>query len=250
MPISVATHGPFVYALNGGGVNNISGFWITWWGKLVDIPGSAQPLSANSPGPAQVEFSPDGDHLVVTEKGTNLILTYKVNRFGRSSAPETHTSSGMTPFGFAFAGRHTLIVSEAFGGAPDASAASSYRFRHSGLDVITGSAGTTETAACWTVVTRNGRFAYVTNTGSGTVSGYRIGSHGQLTLLDGDGVTGVTGVGSAPADAAMDSNSRFLYTRNGGDQTISIFRISPDGSLTPLPGVTGLPATAVGLAAN
>jgi 6-phosphogluconolactonase (cycloisomerase 2 family) len=34
------------------------------------------------------------------------------------------------------------------------------------------------------VVTPNGRYAYTTNTGSGSISGYRIDRDGALSLLD------------------------------------------------------------------
>ena len=43
----------------------------------------------------------------------------------------------------------------------------------------------------------NGRFAYTTSTGSGTVSGYRLSGNGDLTLL-GNGISANVGAGSAP----------------------------------------------------
>jgi hypothetical protein len=41
-------------------------------------------------------------------------------------------------------------------------------------------------------------------------------------------------------------NSRFLYCRNGNG-TISAFRVSQDGSLSALDGISGLPVGATGL---
>jgi 6-phosphogluconolactonase len=158
-------------------------------------------------------------------------------------------SAGETPFGFAFRG-DTLIVSEAFGGAEDASAVSSYDLANDGsLQVISPSVPTTETAACWIAVTRNGRFAYASNTGSGTVSGYRVSPDGGLSLLDPDGITGVTGPG--PIDMAFSANSGFLYTLNSEDGTISAFHVNRNGSLSSIPGIAGIPAgSATGLAAR
>ena len=104
---------------------------------------------------------------------------------------------------------------------------------------------TGEAAACWTVVTRNGKYAYTTNTGAGTVSAYAIGKDGSLSLLA--AVAGTTG--GAPADAALSGNGRFLYIRNGAQGAINGFRIGADGSLTPLAGTTGLPSGFAGLAA-
>jgi 6-phosphogluconolactonase len=249
MPISVTISGNLVYVLNEGGMGNISGFRLGRGGDLVPLAGSSRPLSGAGVDPAQVSFSPNGKVLVVTEKNTNLIDTYTVSRDGLASGPSTHPSAGMTPFGFAFSPRGHVIVSEAFGGAPDASAMSSYGVSDGGsLALVSGSVGTTETAACWVVVTGNGKYTYTTNTGSASITGYRIGRDGSLTLLDADGVTGQTGAG--PIDAALSANSRFLYTLDSGSDGISAFMVNADGSLSALPGVTGLPDGANGLAAR
>jgi DNA-binding beta-propeller fold protein YncE len=248
-PISVTVSHNRVYALNDGGAGNISGFWLSPDGRLVPIPGSTRLLSGSGTGPAQIEFSPDGETLVVTEKNTNRFLTYEVSRGGQASGPTVHASAGMTPFGFAFAGRNLLLVSEAFGGAVDASAVSSYRLDGNELDLISASVPTTETAACWTVVSKDGRFVYVTNTGSGSISGYAVGRRGRIEILDADGVTGNTGAGSGPLDAAFNVSSRFLYTLNTNG-TISAFEVANNGSLSPIAGVTGLPGGTLGIAAH
>lgn len=248
-PVSVTTHGDLLYVLNGGGVNNITGFHIGEWGKLRPIPASTKALSAASTGPAQVEFDPSGDTLVVTEKATNKIDLYRVEG-DIAQGPIVRNSNGMTPFGFAFSRRGMLIVSEAFGGAPDASALSSYDLSDGALNLVSGSVGTTETAACWVVVTRNNRYAYTTNTGSGTVSGYRLTHDGKLSLLNADGRTAVTGAGSGPTDAALTQNSRFLYVLNSANGTLSGFRVEANGSLWPVGTAGGLLAGATGLAAN
>lgn len=90
----------------------------------------------------------------------------------------------------------------------------------------------------------------MTNTGSGSVSGYRIAFDGSLTPLDADGRTGVTGAGSGPIDLALTGNNRFLYTLNGANGTIGAFEVEADGSLTALPFATGLPGGANGLVAR
>jgi 6-phosphogluconolactonase len=100
------------------------------------------------------------------------------------------------------------------------------------------------------VVTPNGRFAYVTNTGSGSISGYAIDFDGTIALLDEDGPTALTGDGSAPIDMAITDGGRFLYSLNSGTNTIGAFRVHSDGSLTRLPFIGGLPSGANGLAAR
>jgi 6-phosphogluconolactonase (cycloisomerase 2 family) len=250
MPISLTNYGRLVYVLNAGGAGNIAGFRITAQGKLAFLPGSVRPLSNGGSGagvgPAQVEFSPDGRQLVVTEKMTNLIDVYKVGRGGVAEGPEVFDSAGQTPFGFAFSKRGTLIVSEAFGGAPDASALSSYEVSGGDLEVISPSVPTLQTAACWVVITNNGKYAYTTNTGSNSVSSYRIGKNGAITLLE--SVAGETG--ATPIDMDLSRNSQYLYTLDSGADAISSFRVRADGSLEKIDFDEGLPASSVGLAAR
>ena len=213
-PISVTIHNRLVYVVNDGGSGNIAGFRIDHDGDLSALGGSVEPLSTSASAPAEIAFSPNGRFLVVTEKATNRITTYTIGWNGRARAPQWTSSAGETPFGFDFDNRGHLIVSEAYGGAPDASTVSSYRVGWSGASLIDGPVATTETAACWVVVTSNGRFAYATNTGSGTVTGYAVARNGDLAILDADGVTGVSG--GAPSDAALSAGSDFLYVRTGG----------------------------------
>jgi 6-phosphogluconolactonase len=248
-PVSIAVHRRLVYVLNAGGSGNVSGFVLDRDDNLQPLAGSTRPLSSSSADAAQVAFSPDGGLLAVTEKATNVIATYTVGANGLVTGPNAQPSAGPTPFGFAFSRRGTLVVSEAFGGGPDASALSSYRAGAGGvLSAISSSVGTTETAACWVVITGNARFAYTSNTGSGTISGYRLSRAGALTLLDADGVTATTM--AAPIDLALTRNDRFLYSLDSGAGAISAFRVKADGSLAALAGASGLPAGANGLAAR
>lgn len=246
-PVSVTVRNRLVYVLNAGGTGGVTGFRLSESGELTPIPGSARPLSSGATAPAQAGLSPDGRWLVVTERATNLIGLYRVRDNGLLGDYVAVASAGATPFGFSFDRRGGLFVSEAFGGAPDASALSSYLLDRSlSLTLRTASAGTTETAACWVELTPNGRFAYVTNTASGTLSGYRVGADGTVSLLDEDGVTGTTGAG--PIDLTISPDGRRLYTLNGAGGTLSGFVVRADGSLERIPGVSpAVPAGANGL---
>jgi 6-phosphogluconolactonase len=249
MPISLTVHGNVVYVLNAGAPENITGFRIRGH-SLHAIPFSTRSLSGSGVGPAQVQFSPNGHQLVVTEKGTNKIDTYFV-AFGWAIGPWVQDSVGATPFGFDFGRRGTLIVSEAFGGAADASAVSSYRLGYFGhLSPVTESAPTTETAACWIETSKDGRYAYAANTGSASVTGYSVAKDGSLTILDADGKTGETPAGSKTIDLTFNRNGKFLYALSGGTNVITAFSLNHDGSLDNLGSVGGLPDGTVGLAAN
>lgn len=245
-PISITEHHGIVYVLNAGGSGGITGFTFDK-GRLTMIAGSTRPLSGGAVGPAQVNFDASGRVLIVTEKGTNSISTYVVAPTGIATGPTALPSSGQTPFGFAVS-RGLLVVTEAFGGAADASAVSSYEIRpDGGLHLLSASVPTTETAACWLVITGDGRFAYATNTGSNTITGYAI-SKGKLTRLEADGVSATTG--GAPSDIALARNSQFVYSRNGSGNTITGFAIGAGGDLTPVNGTITLPAGTNGLAAR
>lgn len=248
MPTSLAISGNLLYVLNAGGTGNIAGFRVGNDGSLQPVAGSARPLSGNATAPGQVAFSPDGNLLVVTERATNNISTYTIGADGLATGPKVFASSGATPFGFAFGKHGTIVVSEA-NGAPGASAASSYTYDDAGnLHLVSGSVSTTQGAACWTVITQNGRYAYTANAASGSITGFSIGKGGELTLLNADGRTGVTGAGSAPSDMALSHNSQFLFVRSGRNNMIGAFAVGSDGSLQSLPGAS-LPAGAVGIAA-
>ncbi len=248
MPVSLTVSDDLLYVLNEGGSGspgNISGFRIHD-GRLSPIDGSTQPLSAASVSAPQIGFDPSGRQLVVTEKATNLIDTYQIGPGGRAQGPTTNPSNGQTPFGFAFDSRGDLVVSDAFGGATDAGALSSYQLEEGGsLNALSGPVADQQTAPCWVVITKNSRYAYTTNTGSGTISSYQIGHDGSLALLA--AAAGTTG--GAPIDMALSRNSHFLYALSSG--TIKGFEVEGDGSLTPLAtGPSGLPATSVGLVAG
>lgn len=168
-PVSVTEHRGLVHVLNAGS-DSISGFVLGRHGRLHPLANSTRPLSGAGTGPAQISFSPDGDVLVVTEEATNKIVTFEIDRDRLPGPARVQNSNGQTPFGFAFGKRDQLFVSEAFGGAENASATSSYEVDRNGvLITISASVATNQTANCWVAVTPNGRFAYVTNTGSGSI---------------------------------------------------------------------------------
>ena len=251
-PISVTVKHGILYVLNNGGAagstDTIAGFSVNHDGHLTLLV-SGLALNGASVGPAQIGFDQDGDVLLVTEKNTNNLDIFSVDANGVASGPIVRPSAGQTPLGFAFGKRNQVFVSDAFGGAPNASAVSSYRITGGSLQTITAAAGDKQSAACWVVVSNDGRFAYTTNTGSGSISGYRIGFNGALQLLNSNGIT-ATGAGSTPLDAAFSNNGRFLYVLTPGTRNIQGFSFGSDGSLTPLTQVTGSPSSASGLVAR
>jgi 6-phosphogluconolactonase len=244
MPTSVAYRRGLLYVLNAGLPNSVAGFTVANDGTMTPLAGSSRALSAAATSPAQVAFDDEGETLIVTERATNRVDTYVVGADGRLSGPFVHPSAGPTPFGFAVTKRNTLLVSEAGPGG----GASTYRIGDGGaLTPASSMLMTGQRAACWAVVTKNGRYGYVTNAGTGNISGFTLGQDGSASLLDADGVTATTG--GNPTDAAVSHDSRFLYARVAATSSIAIFAIGADGALAALPFLTGTPAGLAGLAA-
>lgn len=242
MPISLSYHDELLYVLNAGGVANISGLRFDD-GRLRPIAGSTRALSEDSPGPAQVQFSPDGELLAVTEKATNKIDIFVVGERGRPSQAQVYDAAGTTPFGFDFDRRGHLITSDAAGGAAGAGTASSYATdERGGLTVVSGALPIAQSASCWAIVSKNSRYAFIANTGSNVITSLSIARDGGLAELGAAG----TGDGSRPADMALSHNGQFLYVRNG-DGTIGAFAIAADGGLSMVSSIGGA-AGAAGLA--
>jgi 6-phosphogluconolactonase (cycloisomerase 2 family) len=248
-PVSLTADRGVLYVVNAG-TDNIAGFEIADDGALSVLPGSSQPLSGTGTGPAQISFSQNGRVLIVTEKATNRVVTFNVDRRGVAHSMQAFDSPGQTPFGFAIGNGGRLFVSEAAGGAPGQSSVTAWRVSpHGVLTVLDPAEPTLQTAACWVVVTPNGRFAYTTNTASGSVSAYRLRG-GELALLDPDGNAADTGAGSAPIDMGVSPDGRYLSTLNSGTDSIATFRIGQGGDLEPVGTLVGLPASATGLVAD
>lgn len=224
-PVSVTVHGNTVYVLNQGSAT-ISALRVAPDGRLSPLPHSARALSKvgdTDSAAAQVSFTPDGRQLVVTHKGDQTIDTFTVyGRYAGHAVP--HHSAGSTPYGFDFDRRGNAIVSEA-----GPSAVSSYAVRFGRLRTISPSVGDTQAAACWLVTTRDGRYAFTVNAASSTISSYRIGSDGRLSLL----AAVAAHTTSGGTDASLSPDNKTLQVRLGNG-AIASYAVAHDGSLTPL----------------
>ena len=281
-----------LYVLNAGGPGtcgispNVTGFAVNPQGRFREVrsvqniePGptsgtgvNCPPIGFNPPAdfqcglnppsfprsPAQVRFTPDDDHLVVTVKGTSSIYVFPVGKNGNLGDPAIAQASGPglpSFFGFTFDQAGHILVTELFGTATtipagNAGAVSSFRIEPNGaLSLISGHVSDGGTAACWIVLDPlTQRYAYVANNLSNSISVYAVEGNGQLTLL-----AGMAAAASGPNDlaAVRERGASFLYALDAGDGTVSAFRIENNGSLTVLAGASGLPVNrgAQGIAA-
>jgi 6-phosphogluconolactonase len=247
-PTSVAISGDLVYVLNNGSAD-IAGFRIDG-DRLIALEDSRRPTSAADADPAQIAFSLDGRALVVTERGTDSISTYAIDDRGYADGPATVESSGRTPYGFDFTPGGAMIVTEAFGGAIGEAAASSYALADRGsLKPVSASVGDTRSEVCWAAVTKDGRFAFVTNFGDGTISSYEIGDDGSLELKD--AVAASTRLGEKGVrDEAISRDGRYLYAIDADAGKVFAWTVGEGGDLASIGSFEGVPDTVAGLAAS
>jgi 6-phosphogluconolactonase (cycloisomerase 2 family) len=244
-PASIAVHDGLAYVLNSGGSGIVQGFRIGSNG-IRAIPGSARSLglaNSNPPdfltSPGLVGFTPDGGKLIVTTKASgSAIDVFQVGNDGRLSAsPVVNPSATPVPFAFTFDPAGRLVAGEA-----GASSVTTYQIQPGGALTDPKSQSDGQTALCWIVSVRG--YYYVSNTGSNTLSSFRIDPAGQPILLA--PVAATTNPG--PIDLASSDN--FLYAQTGSTGTVDEFFVRSDGTLAPLGTVTDLPAGIEGIAAN
>lgn len=260
-PISVAVFGTLVYVLNegiatttgGNESDTISGFRFTAGGVLVPIPFSTRFLSPDVPAttrsPAQIGFNKSGTVLLITEKATNSIATYVMQPDGTpANTPLRRPSAVPTPFGFQFGDRDFVYITEANGGGQGVTA--SYR-----VDRETGAVSSVVdtiaqgNATCWTVLSNDQTVGYSTNTGSGTVSLYRVNFNGTMDYFFHRNTDTPIPSGAGVRDAVLTQNNEFLVTLNNGASQIRGFWVNRSGSIWPR-SVLPIPASATGLVAR
>ncbi|MGZ4229540.1 MAG: lactonase family protein [Solirubrobacteraceae bacterium] len=308
LPISLTSHGNLLYVVNEISAN-ITGWSFSSSGHLTPIPGSTESLSTpfdptNPPDPtrptgvaAAIGFAPDGHQLVVTIRGlpapNGVIDTFSVDWHGAAEPAVKHQAPTPNPFGFSFAGQNNLLVSDAGfvatpsgtaadpGGSPPLPAdpsqffgsAASFSLSPSGGLKFKGDYPDGGRAACWLVVSKDQRYAFVSNTlaspagspagigsGKGAISTFAISPHGRLTLVSQTDASpfGDPLQGGFPGDEALSSDGKFLYVLNPAiifapkPSHIDVYRVGPGGTLTHIQEVHDaiLPNSVSGLGVN
>jgi 6-phosphogluconolactonase len=229
-PNAVAQHGSLVYVLNVGGSSNVVGFTVSGSGQLKQIPNSIRFLTTNNSEGASLAFSPNGQFLLVTERATNNIDVFQVQADGTLAPIVVNTDSQPGAFSVTFAPNGAALVSETGpAGGSDASTISSYSILANGtLSPITAGVATLGNANCWNAATPNGKWVYVSNAASSTISGFHIGTDASLTPI-GSTVVGINPTGAVNLDIAVTADSQFLYSLNSGNGTIGVFAIEQEG---------------------
>jgi 6-phosphogluconolactonase (cycloisomerase 2 family) len=229
-PVSLAVHDRVVYVLDARGGGAVQGYLrlgdhllkVPGWHRDLGLDPTATPEFTHTPG--QVAFTPDGRGLLVTTKAnTNAVDVFRVDRFGGLSVqPIVNTLPGAVPFAGAFDAGENVVLTEA-----GANAVATFALHGGALQALS-QAATGQAATCWIV--RAGDRFYVSNAGSGTLSGYRDAGDGALAPL------GNTPTDPGTVDAAV--VGRHLYVQTGAKGIVDAFRIERDGALTAIGSVT------------
>lgn len=244
-PLAIAQSGRFVFVLNGAAAGSVVSFRMGFAGLLEQIPGSTQFLSGAGAGGSSISVSPDGTRLAVVERNTNSIDTFRVQADGTLGSIVTTKSTAPGIFSASFSPAGNLFVSEVgASGAETDSAISSYSILANGtLSVVSQSVPTFGMANCWNAITPNGKSVYVSNAGSGNISGFSIGQGGTLKPIAST-ILGTNPAGSANLDIAISADGTLLFSLDSGTGAISIFSIQNDGTLNPAGAIEGLPKAA------
>jgi len=243
-PIAVTEHNGTVYVLNAGGSGAIVAFKADGFGRLHEIQNSSAFLTGTNSGASSISVSPNGKWLIVIEKASNSIDVLPINPDGTLGTVANNHSVTPGVFATAFTSTGQLVVSENQPGGTDISSISSYAINSNGtLTAITQSLRTFGDGNCWNVISPNGKWVYVDNAGTFTVSGFSIGTNGALAPIAGtilstlpDGVTNL--------DMTISGDGKYLFNLQSGAGAIGVYSINSDGTLNQLGDIEGLPKTA------
>ena len=225
-PTGVGVSGDLVYALDAGGAGAVSGYRIAA-GKLHPIEGSTRSLglpNANPPffvnSPAQVGFTPDGQHLIVTTKTNSTIDVFSLGPDGRLSAAPVKNPGSPLPFAWNFTNEGLMVLS--FAGS---SSLETFTVNDDNtITPVSGPVSDTQAALCW--ITAAAGYDYASNTGSGDVSQYQVTSNGTVVLVNPIAASGIKGaIDSAAAGG-------YLYVQAGLSGSVDAFSIGANGALT------------------
>lgn len=91
-------------------------------------------------------------------------------------------------------------------------------------------------------VTPNGRYLYVGNSGTNTISQYAVNASGSLSALSPATVLTTNGQGG-PIGLAVSPNGKQVYVANYAGSTVGILNVGTNGTLPPNPAQPTVSAT-------
>lgn len=266
LPISLTSSGDLLYVVNETSAN-IYGWSFSPTGKLTPIARSNRKLTAVTPKgkkdkvgvTAGIGFTDNGGVIAVTQRGLprtyGEIDTFVISKSGAAGPSQAVATPGIpNPFGFSASGKQIFVSNAGFVATPSGAepnpadptqfngSAATYNVSSTGKVKLVKNTSTNGRAACWLVVSKDGTWAYVSNTlsdsvpdtftGKGSVSVMSIGHGGKMTLH----AQGSAGGMGFPSDEALSSNNRYLYVVDpfvmGAPSHIDVYKVGSNGSIT------------------
>jgi 6-phosphogluconolactonase len=249
-----------LYVLNSAANSaSIQGYTVSSSCKLRRLAHSHRPTTSQTSVPAAIKFDVHGRVLAVSERMSNDIDIFPVNKAGVAKAPVVTPSNGPTPYGLDWSNRGDILsVSVEHLPLPDVGNSNVETFRleaNHKLKMLATAAS--PGAACWNVFTQNGKFLYVTNPAAQRLGGhdvvvFKVGKNGSLTAIDRQDAT------YNSLDDALSNSGSFLYVLSdellpvpGPHSAVDAFKVNPvTGMLTPSGSVAITGNNTSGLAAN
>jgi 6-phosphogluconolactonase (cycloisomerase 2 family) len=271
LPISLASSGNLLYVVNEIS-KNIYGWTFTSNGVLHPISGSNRNLTAVTPAgkkdkvgvAAGIGFTSDGKVVAVTQRGLprhyGEINTFVVGKNGAVGPAQAFATKGVeNPFGFSAWSKYLLVSNAGFVATPSGAmpnpadftqftgTVATYKVSDTGKVKFVSNASSGGRAACWLIVTKNGKTAITTNTlssgtpptggptsGTGSVASMSIAPNGKLTLLKQANASP-----GFPGDPALSHDDKYIYVDDPsiivpGGGHIEAYKLGPGGTITPI----------------
>ncbi len=252
------TAGSIVYVTNSG-ANSVSGYTVNpTTGGLAAISGS--PFS-DIPTPSAIAVSANGLFVYIASSDKNTVTAFRVGTngtllFGDSTSGNPNSVSvGTTPRALAVS-KDSQFLYVANSGSSDVSV---FKIGTAGgLTLVAQTEGRSKPVGAGVsspialAITPNGRFLYVANSTSNTITAFQVDSSGLLTLLPqaGPSTNPISSGGTGLTALALSSNGQFLYVTNGTSSNVAMFRVEPSGLLTLIPPTTSNPISTGGTTPN
>jgi len=230
--------------------NDVSAYSInSSTGGLTAISGSP---FVDVPAPSAIAVSSNGFFAYVANSRTNKVTAFRVGTNGAlllgASTPDmpNPASVGTTPRALAIS-RDSRVLYVANSGSDNVTV---FSIGAAGvLEPIppsTGNPNPVSTGGLSPValaISSTGRFLYVANSTSNTITAFQVESSGLLTQVPqaGPGTNPVSTSVTGPTALAVSSTGQFLYVTNGPSNTVTAFRIETSGRLTLIPPVGATP---------
>ncbi|WP_134662924.1 MULTISPECIES: PKD domain-containing protein [unclassified Amycolatopsis] len=215
-----------VYSVDSGS-GTIIGYRIGTDGTLSPFEGGTVLVGLPVVGAA---ITPDGSRLFVTlGAGAGSVRSYAISPSGtlsRTGAPDAPIDSAISQVAISPDAGHLIVTNylansvTSFAIAPDAT------LTQVGTPVAAGNKPVIP------AFTPDGKYLYVSNEGSGDLSGYAVGRDGALTAIPGSPYPS----GGNTHGVVITPDSHRLYVPNTTSNTVTGWTIGAGGHLTPLPG--------------